>query len=37
MPLQRVSFAEIDLPKMNSCPVRSVEASHWTIVHLGEV
>ena len=34
---QRAKITEIDPPKMHYSPVRSVEASHWTKVHLGEV
>ena len=37
VPPQTVSFADLDLPKMNYCPVRGLNASHWTGVHLGEV
>ena len=37
MPLQRVIFPDIDLPKMHYNAVGSLEASHWTIMHLGEV
>ena len=34
---QRVIFPDIDLPKMHYSPVRSLEASHWKEMHLGEV
>ena len=34
---QRVIFPDIDLPKMHYIAVGSLEASHWTIMHLGEV
>ena len=34
---QRVKKTDIDLPKMHHSPVRSLEASHWKEMHLGEV
>jgi hypothetical protein len=37
VPLQTMSFADLDLPKMHFVPVRGLNASHWTGVHLGEV
>ena len=37
MPLQRASFAKLDLPEMDYNAVRSFEGSRWTIMHLGEV
>ena len=37
MPLQRVSFADLDLPEMHFVPVRGLNASPWTGMHLGEV
>ena len=32
---QKAIFTDMDLPKMNYSPWRSLTASHWTIVHLG--
>ena len=37
MYLQRVTKTEFDLPKMHYSPVRNIEATRWTMVHLGEV
>ena len=37
VPLQRVIFPELDLPKINYNAVRGLKASHWTMLHLGEV
>ena len=37
VPLQGVNFPELDLPKMHYNAVRGLKASHWTVVHLGEV
>ena len=32
-----VIFTELDFPKMHYSPMGSLNASHWTIVYLGEV
>jgi hypothetical protein len=37
MPLQTMSFADLDLPEMHFVPVRALNASHWTGVDLGEL
>ena len=35
--LQKLIFTDLDLPEMHFCPARSVKASHWNEMHLGEV
>ena len=37
LPLQRASFAKLELTEMDYNAVRSFEGSRWTIMHLGEV
>ena len=37
VPLQSMSFADLDLPEMHFVPARGLNASPWTGMHLGEV